>query len=462
MKKYSLIAFGTVALAASASAQNSIQPLMGAPMPGLTQLELDQFEAGKLVFNTPLLESEGLGPIMNDVSCGACHSTPAIGGFSTTVVTQFGDVGPPFDPLANLGGGLLQSQSISIPCEETVPAQATVTASRITPHAFGAGLVQRIPDADILAIEAVPPGGVVSGIAHLVNLLESPTTTKVGKFGWKNQVATMLSFSVDAGKNEMGLTNQFDIHENAPNGDAATLAACDSVADPEDTVVALGLTRIELFDLFQQFLAPPPQTPRSGMTGESIFNSIGCADCHVASFTADVNDPNPAFAGQPVRAYADFLLHDMGSLGDGIVQGQGTELEMRTMPLWGIGQREGLLHDGRSTGGTFEANIEDAILQHAGEAQTSRDAYAALSSTDKDFVADFLRSLGRGEFDYENDNDVDEFDIFFSFNDSEFTGPGAGTFTPDDAAAVSDFDQDGDYDLADFEVLMRAYTGQQI
>jgi len=458
--KHSILAAASLLLCGSAAAQQEFQPRMGEPLPGLTAFELNRFVVGLAEFNTPLPQADGLGPAFNDVSCGTCHSHPAVGGFSTTVVTRFGDVGPPFDPLASLGGSLLQGQAISIPCEEQVPPSATVTAKRITPHAFGAGLVQRIPDADVLALESVPPGGSVSGIAHMVSLLEAPTTFKVGKFGWKNQVATMLTFSGDAAKNEMGLTNQLDAAETAPNGNAATLAACDTVADPEDSVVALGLTRIELFDLFQQFLAPPPQTPRSGMTGESLFNSVGCADCHVASFTTDATDPNPVFAGKEVRAYADFLLHDMGSLGDGIVQGQGTELEMRTMPLWGIGQREGLLHDGRSTGNTFEGNVHHATLEHAGEAQGSRDAYNALSLADQGRIHDFLRSLGRAEFDYENDNDVDEFDIFFSFFDGEFSGPAAGSFTPDAAAAVSDFDQDGDYDMADFEVLMRAFTGQ--
>ena len=168
-----------------------------------------------------------------------------------------------------------------------------------------------------------------------------------------------------------------------------------------------------------------------------------------------------ALSNKTIRPYSDFLLHDMGtSLGDGIVQGAATENEMRTPPLWGLRTRAevGLLHDGRATGGTPAENLRDAILAHDGEAAASRDAFVALTPVQQDQLFAFLLSLGRLEFDEEGDHDVDDLDWFFLEVDGHFTGPGA-FFTPDHPGAVADFDQDGDFDLADFAVYQRAMTG---
>ena len=444
-------------LAGVTAAQQDYQRRMGEPLAGLSAADLQLFEEGKTAFNAQLAVQDGLGPIFNDDSCGACHASPFPGGFGTKTVTRFGKQGPPFDPLANLGGSLLQSQAIDMLCLETVPPEADVTALRITPHTFGAGLVELIPDADLLALEANPPGGIVSGEAHDVQPLEGGPM-RVGRFGWKSQVATLLTFSADAGLNEMGLTNRFLTAENAPNGDQNLLGQCDTVPDPEDGPDLAGFDKIDRFTHFQQMLAPPPQTPRSGMAGEAVFNSLACTDCHVSTFTTPV-DPNPAFSNVQFKPYSDFLLHDMGPLlGDGIVQGEGDENEFRTMPLWGLSQRVDLLHDGRSSlGGDFALEVNDAILQHGGEAITHAQAYSNLGQTERDQLIAFLASLGRAEFDYEDDSDVDFFDWFFI--EPDFTGPVA-SFGPDDPGAISDVDQDGDFDLADFEVLQRAYTGQ--
>ena len=157
---------------ATATAQD-FQARMGEPLHGLSASDLVLFEMGKTAFNANLSQAEGLGPVFNDTGCGACHGTPAAGGFSTTVVTRFGAQGPPFDPLANLGGSLLQSQAIDIMCEEMVPPQADVMTFRITPHTFGAGLAQRVPDSDLMDLESNPPSNDVSGIAHMVQLVEN-------------------------------------------------------------------------------------------------------------------------------------------------------------------------------------------------------------------------------------------------------------------------------------------------
>lgn len=459
----------TQAAAPAAEAERSlppvaIQPLMGDPLDGLTPEQLDRFEKGRLVFEHVLTIPEGLGPGFNESSCSNCHNGPRIGGSSSSAVVRFGKAAAgsnPFDPLENLGGSLLQEQSIGASCLETVPPEANVVIERITPLTFGAGLVEAIPSAAIIDLANNPPYPAVAGIVHMVTPLEGGAA-RPGRFGWKNQVATVLSFSADASLNEMGLTNRLLTHDNAPNGDVVKLAACDGVADPEDGPDSEGFDRIDRQTDFQRFLAPPPQTPRSGMTGEALFEQSHCNACHVSEFTSGTV-AEAALSHVTFHPYADFLLHDV--VGDGIVQGAGTEQLIRTAPLWGLIERAdvALLHDGRITGGTAEQNLNATILAHDHEAAFSRAAYLALSPAQQGQLLDFLLSLGRGEFDIEGNSTVDDFDWFFLWNGGHFTGPdtsGRGFFGPDDESAVADIDQDGDFDMVDFASLQRAFTGQ--
>jgi CxxC motif-containing protein (DUF1111 family) len=437
---------------------------MGEPIQGLTQHELDRFTQGLAIFDHTFVPSEGLGPIFNAENCAHCHITP-IGGASSKIVTRFGVAATattPFDPLASLGGSLLQAEAIDVPtCQEFVPAQANVVAHRITPPTMGFGLVEAILDGDILANAVNPPPG-VHGIASYVQPLEDPSgPLRVGRFGWKDQQATLESFSSDAMLNEMGITNAYSPSENAPNGNLALLAQCDSVADPEDHPDAQGYFMIDRTTDFMKFLAPPPQTPRSGMSGELVFQEIGCAACHLSTpFTTSIT-AEPGVANVPVKAYTDFLLHDMGALGDGIVQGAATEHLMRTAPLWGIYLRGpiALLHDGRASGGkTLEENAAIAIDDHDGEGAASKGAFDALGAAEKHALMQFLGSLGRAEFDWDGNLHVDDFD--WQALAPLVTGPSdTPLFTSDDAAAVGDIDQSGTLDLVDFGWLQRAFTG---
>ncbi len=451
-----------LALGDAAWAQIPIQPRMGEPLPGLTPAELLRFQAGKAVFNTPLAAADGLGPIFNDKSCAGCHGSPTVGGSSTRTVTMFAKTAPAFDDLLYLGGPLLQSQSLSEVCKEVVPVEADLVFLRATPICFGAGLVEAIDEQDLFYLEQFPPPG-VSGVARMVQAVENPLGPPlVGKYGWKADQPTVMSWSAGPSRNELGLTNRFLSTENAPNGNVSLLALCDTVADPEDGPDAFGFDRIDRFADFMRFLAPPPQTPKSGMTGEAIFNSVGCASCHVSSFTTGAA-ASPALSGQAIKPYGDYLLHDMGSLGDNF-GGAALAHEMMTRALWGMSQREAFLHDGRATGGTFAQDVHTAIQQHDGEAVGARVSYNALTPADKSLLVAFLASLGRAEFDYENDNDVDEFDWFFLQYTGWFGGPagapGAPALTPDQDGAVADIDQDGDFDLRDWGHLQRAFTGQ--
>lgn len=456
-------------LCGSAFAQTALQPRMGDPVPGLTAAQLALFHEGLDEYNFVLSEADGLGPIFNDSSCSQCHQTPTVGGGSVRVVRRFGKAATattPFDPLANLGGSLLQFQGlITLPGDslEVIPPEADVIANRLTPAVFGAGLVEQIQDADILAKEINPPHPSVSGIAHMVTPVEGGALTP-GKFGWKGGVPTMLTFSADASVNEMGLTNRFFQTENAPNGNMMVLNLFDTVPDPEDSMIP-GQGRIDRQTNFQRYLAAPPQTPQSGMTGETIFEAIGCAACHTPEYVTGTA-PELALSNRTIRPYSDYLLHDMGpwdggGLGDGIVDGIASENEMLTRSLWGISQRESFLHDGRVSTGTFESDMDGVIQWHFGEGSFSKANYNNLLQAEKDQLIAFLGSLGRGEFDFDNDNDVDFFDWFFIQPD--FTGPApAAPVTADDPGALSDVDRDGDVDLIDFMAFQVGYTDNVI
>ncbi|MFT4711079.1 MAG: CxxC motif-containing protein (DUF1111 family) [Planctomycetota bacterium] len=458
MKKSTISFFAALIMAPAAMGQD-LQPRMGEPLDGLSAAQYQRFQDGLIEFNTILNIQDGLGPIFNDNSCATCHANPTTGGAGAKVVTRFGVAATattPFDDLASLGGSLKQEQGIDPAVEEHVPAIANVVINRITPSTFGIGLLESIDDADILALAAAPLDPNVSGMVRMTQPFEGGPM-RASKMGWKGGVSSVLTFSADASLNEMGLTNRFVGSENAPNGDLALLAAWDTIADPEDFPDPVtGLERIDRQADFQKFTAAPPQTPKFGMAGESVFSAIGCAACHVS--TDYVTGPNaePNLSGRSIKPYSDFLLHDMGTLGDGISDGLATEQEMMTRTLWGMGQRENFLHDGRVTGVSFDQLVDWSIQEHDGEAAFSRTNYNALSIGDQAALVNFLLSLGRAEGDWDNNNRVDEFDWFFL--EPLMTGPDAGTVTPDHSGAVVDIDQDGDVDMADMALFQRAFT----
>lgn len=441
------------------------QPKAGAPLPDLTAGELARFEAGAIAFQRVFEVGEGLGPIFNKSACSSCHANP-LGGWGSITVTRFGHLDKDeFDPLDYLGGSLHQVAAISSECTEFIPDNkiANVVTDRVTNSSMAFGLVEAIPDSDILANEDPfdMNGDGIRGRAHIVELLEDPGTKKVGRFGWKAQVATVLTFSGDAAANEMGITNRLVPDENAPNGDMDLLAICDQVADPEDGPDGEGFHFIDRVTDFQRFLGVPPQTPKSGMSGEAIFASIGCTKCHVPSWSTP-DDPalESALRNKTFRPYSDFLLHDMGLLGDGIVQGTAGPNEFRTPTLWNLRTRDPMLHDGRVGGGTFADRVAGpggAIWWHAvigSTAQASGEAFFALSFEDQAKVVAFLDSLGRLEFDEDGNGIINIID-FLDFKACY----GQTGVTPDDPCALHDINQDGVIDDDDFASFLVAYEG---
>lgn len=502
-----LLASLALSAAATAGGTISLQPRSGDPVDGLTQDQLDRFFAGKDAFGTTFSHDEGLGPVFNDNSCSSCHNDPTSGGAGTITVTRFGRWdGNTFDPLEQYGGSLLQAEVINVPgedtsiCQEVVPFEAdgwvdgaNHSALRVTNSALGIGLVESIPDSDILA-----NAGVYGGTVHMVPQIEHPDfldgnapADRVGRMGWKAQLATVLSFSADATLMEQGLTSYLLPFPEPPMGDESLLAFCDQwgPAHPQDNESMFGgVPFIDRITDFQRFLAPPPQTPRDGMTGEQIFTDIGCAQCHMPSFVTDATnqDLEDALSGREIKPYSDFLLHSMGLAGDAIEQGDAEADEIRTPSLWGLRDREALLHNGSAGGGTLQSRVEDVLDAHdttfaSPFARNASQAYFNLNEDDQALLIAFLDSLGRVEFDSVGDRQVTDSD-FAELVDC-FTGAGGaympdgwgenvfpnsdyldqdGNLSPmDHPCAVFDINQDGAVDEIDFEWFLVAYDDSQ-
>ena len=370
-------------------APNSMPPRPSDPLPNLTADLLTAFSDGLEEFTNREDAAGGLGPVFNQNSCAACHVQGGIGGAGFINVTRFGRVtNGTFDPLADLGGSLLQALSINPAARELVPREANVVARRQTTPLFGLGLVEAIPEDVILAgVREGKPDG-VKGKAHMVTDIVSGQRM-VGRFGWKAQQATLLAFSGDAYVNEMGITNRFFPTENAPNGKADVLAAFDQVADPEDTIDPVtGKSDIDHSADFMRLLAPlrPLPPSASASAGRAVFQSTGCAVCHTPRMFTGTNDIG-ALNQKPVDLYSDLLLHDVGALGDGIVQGDAGPRDMRTAPLWGTRVSAPYLHDGRAP------TVDAAIRFHGGEAEASRNRYLKLSVQQRQQLLDFINTL---------------------------------------------------------------------
>jgi len=264
-----------------------------------------------------------------------------------------------------------------------------VFARRVPIPLFGAGLVEAIPDDAIVALED-PFDRDRDGVSGRAARIEDAATgeRRIGRFGWKGQHATLLTFGADAYRNEMGITNDVFSAEVAYGVTAERMRACDPIADPED--IADPRTRrrgIDNFASFMKFLGPVAREGSSELTraGEQVFAAIGCATCHRPVLTTGPSS-NPLFDRKPVALFSDLLLHDVGT-GDGIVQGPAEADEIRTPALWGLRLRRPLLHDGSA------ATAEDAVRRHAGEAGLARRGFEQLSDADRTALLAFLRSI---------------------------------------------------------------------
>jgi len=367
-------------------------PRPGDPLAGISTSEFAEFRLGLDDFLEVETADEGLGPAFNGTSCAICHNIPAVGGFGT--IAELRAVGRneegELTPLHASGETL--HQLFSVPthgCQVSIPDEAVVIARRIPIPLFGAGLVEAIPDATLVALEDPTDGngdGVSGRAARIVDV--ETGQVRIGRFGWKAQHATLLAFGADAYRNEMGITNDLFPDELASGVTADRMRLCDPIPDPEDIRDPRTSRRgIDNFASFMRFLAPLARlTPdAAARSGEQVFTAIGCASCHVPVLTTGRN-PNRLFDNQAVALFSDLLLHDIGT-GDGIAQGAALSTEIRTPALWGLRTRRPLLHDGSAT------TIEQAIGRHAEEAARTRAAFARLTDPDKAALLAFLKTL---------------------------------------------------------------------
>jgi len=284
--------------------------------------------------------------------------------------------------------------------QERVLPGNNVIAFRASLSILGLGFVEAIDSNTIAAIAQSQPAS-VRGQLIQVPVLESGGATRVGRFGWKNQQASLLSFSADAYSNEMGISTPLLPQEQLSNGRALP-AGTDPFPGEPGAVDDTSNDDIELFADFMRATKVPPRdtviaaTPDS-RRGETLFASVGCASCHtptiVTAPTGTVINGGaftvPAALGNKmIHPFSDFLLHDIGT-GDGIVQNGGpqTRNRLRTVPLWGLRARGRLMHDAASQ------SFADAIARHAGQAAGARANFNALSPADRSRVLTFLSSL---------------------------------------------------------------------
>jgi len=356
-------------------------------------------DADRAVFEQVETVATGLGPTFNGNACAQCHSTPVSGGVSAVTERRAGHLNAngvfvPATAFVNFGQeaiprrSLINDQSICPAAHEDLPVTETIHALRLTTNVLGDGFVEAVSDQTLTQIRQSQPAGMQG---QLITVAALEGGSGAGRFGWKDQHVSLLSFSSDAFLNEMGISNRL-----APNRDDIT-HQCDGVPDPEDVN-----NDIDAAARFMRATKAPPRdtvlaATAAAQAGSAIFDQIGCSICHVRTIvTAPVGTPvaggtflvPAALANKTIHPFGDFLLHDVGT-GDGIVQNgpQSTRLKLRTAPLWGVRTHPVFMHDGAST------TLTDAIQRHANEAQASASAFGTLNGTQKNQLLTFLMSL---------------------------------------------------------------------
>jgi CxxC motif-containing protein (DUF1111 family) len=367
-----------------------------APVPGLTDAELAAFARGDAEFSRRFAPTSGLGPIFNNTSCFSCHSGDGRGRLDNSLV-RIGSADDDF--LGHLGGPQIQDKAIPGAEFERVPDGIPVSV-RLPPPVFGVGLIEAIPASTILAL-ADPDDVDGDGISGRANVVASPDFVpegelgggpgpRLGRFGRKAQVSSLLQQVLEAYLQDLGITSDFLPIENRNPLSSVPVEAADRAADPE-----VPASTVQATVHYIRTLAPPAPGPMTAQReeGRQRFAEVGCASCHVPTLRTGAH-PVQALTDVDVTLYSDLLLHDMGdALADGRPDGEASGREWRTTPLWGLRLMRRfldgdafLLHDGRAR------SVEEAILLHGGEAQAARDAFAALSDAQRAALLDFVES----------------------------------------------------------------------
>jgi CxxC motif-containing protein (DUF1111 family) len=391
-------------------------------------------QADQLKFDSVETIADGLGPLYNAQSCRECHQNPTSGGGSQVTELRVGHLGPdrrflnPSIPIARgaeiISGRTLVNDRAVCPSgafpdteiQERVPEAELVRTTRVSVNLLGDGFIEALPDQTLIDLsrnQCKSTHGKICGLVIYVPIVEATGQAGVGRFGWKNQHASLLSFSGDAYLNEMGITTALFPDE--------VTKLCNTAPEPNDTPAADGLADVDRFARFIRASKAPARDQKLADTttakrGSDLFTKIGCAVCHVPTLVTaaaglKINGGAytvpPALGGKTFHPFGDFLLHDVGT-GDGIViptvehygratrqmprecspdNFQKTQYRVRTAPLWGLRLRTRLMHDGTSV------TLRDAILRHAGEAANVTRDFRKLAASDQEAILQFLRSL---------------------------------------------------------------------
>ena len=399
----------------------------------LTADQQEMFTTGLADFAEEEAVDEGVGPRFNFVSCAGCHAQPATGGTSPAVNPLFRVNDPAdlkfvnntipsfisrngpvrearfqFNADGSRDGGVhalfvISGHPDAAGCNirqedfETQVRNRNIIF-RIPSPVFGAGMIESITDSTILAnLGSNSSTKSNFGISGRPN--RNGNDGRIARFGWKAQNPSLLIFSAEAYNVEMGITNEgFPIERDET-------PSCQFAGVPNDVTASVRqISAIDNFANFQRFLAPP--TPVASFPGASSFSiargkqqfsNVGCALCHTPQLQTNPKASVAALANKTAALYSDMALHAMGpGLADDILQGGARGDEFRTAPLWGLGKRVFLLHDGRTD------DLETAIKAHQsagntkfGPSEANRviDNYNRLSDSDQQDLLNFLRAL---------------------------------------------------------------------
>ena len=424
----------------------------GPPLPGVSRNHSDYtlFVAGQNVFTTSF-NLPVLGPLFNNRTCVACHFQPAIGGNGEFITEFHARHSPSALPVHTfavdnmLRAGIQNQAGVTVfpqgvtaaplgcqigspgcqlsPCQQQEAALTTFSPSlpicdptsqafvsggncsgeRSALALFGDGLVEAVDDQTIIALANTEP----ASVRGTVRMLDELGRTRVARFGWKEESATLRGFAALATANEIGLTTPDSPEENTTCALNVTQfgVVLDSGQEPEDRIDSTGRAEIDRMVDFIRALAPPAPLPENSLArrGHHLFDKIGCSGCHAETMKTASNPAsfiptttggvpisaslNRTLARQTFHPFSDFLLHDMGSLGDGITSGEAGPTMIRTVPLWGLRAKVRFLHDGRAD------DLPTAIGLHDGQARDAAQAFAALGAQAQAAIISFLDTL---------------------------------------------------------------------
>jgi CxxC motif-containing protein (DUF1111 family) len=402
--------------------------------PNLQALSLARHETGDAEFEiefvpAPAAANAGLGPVFDNVSCEACHEgdgrgrPPASGESFNSLLFRASVAGssPHGGPAPAPGfGGQLQLRALTdftpevyaelsytdstgsfkdgtvyhlqVPHYNITGGYAALPAGllvspRVAPFVFGLGLLEAVPEADVLALAAEKQHTFkVSGRPNYVwdEVHQHPA---LGRFGWKANVSNLVQQTAGAYNGDIGITSPLFSAESCEGEYEGCAAHPPEVSEQTVQDVAfytrtLGVPARRNLD--------DPQTRQ----GEGLFYAAGCDDCHAPTLRTGAFPEVPEVSNQVIHPYTDLLIHDMGpALADQRPDFQASGSEWRTAPLWGIGLVEtvndhtNLLHDGRAR------SLLEAVLWHGGEAAAARDRVRGMSAQQRAALVAFLASL---------------------------------------------------------------------